>query len=239
MAETSTTYDPKTGKWVTNKTQDWTPEERKAFGVSATGNIDQRTANRILQQRRGVKLGGVTPGQIEQDEQSAYDKTMADLGNAGGKGGAGYGKLFETLKQLGDYSAQGVNSSMDTLMKTLGEQKNPYAGFQAQQTATTPELSALLQSQGVSQDPLQQYAAAINAQNMGQANAFQNQANTNRDIYGAGQAGAINDVAAQRAQLMNSLQANTFGTGAALMGKKAPDRNAVMQMILAMMNKGA
>lgn len=237
MAETSTTYDQKTGKWVTNKKQDWTPEERKAFGVSATGNIDQRTANRILQQRRGVKLGGVNPGQIEQDEQSAYDKTMADLKNAGGKG-AGYGKLFETLKQLGDYSAQGVNSSMDTLMKTLGEQSNPYAGFQAQQTATTPELSALLQSQGVSQDPLQQYAAAINAQNTGQANAFQNQANTMRDIFTASQQGAIQDTAAQRAQLLNSLQANTFGTGAALMGKKAPDRNAVMQMILAMMNKG-
>lgn len=236
----STTYNQGTGKWDTRVVQDWTPEERAAFGVGKTGTIDQRTANAILQQRRANAKGGATNAEIKQREQDAYDRAVAALANgAGGAGAGGYGKMLDTLKQLGDYSAQGINSSMDQLLKTLGEQKNPYANFQAQNTSTTPELQQLLQSQGVNPDPLQQYASAINAQNTGQANAFQNQAMTNRDIYGANQVGAIQDTAAQRAQLLNSLQANTFGTGAALMGKKAPKRDAIVQMLLAAMKNRA
>lgn len=236
----STTYNQGTGTWDTRVVQDWTPEERTAFGVGKTGTIDQRTANTILQQRRATAKGGATNAEIKKREQDAYDRAVAALANgAGGAGAGGYGKMLDTLKQLGDYSSQGINSSMDQLMRTLGEQKNPYANFQAQNTSTTPELQQLLQSQGVNPDPLQQFASAINAQNTGQASAFQNQAMTNRDIYGANQVGAIQDTAAQRAQLLNSLQANTFGTGAALMGKKAPDRNSIVQMLLAAMKNRA
>jgi hypothetical protein len=163
---------------------------------------------------------------------------MANANKNGGAGGNSYKKMFEALQKLGNYSAGNINSSMDNLSSMLQKQTNPYAGFQAQNTQTTPDFAQLLQSQGVSQDPLQQFASAINTQNRGQADAFQNQANTMRDIYSANQTGTLGDVEAQRAQLMNSLQANTFGTGAALMGKKAPDRNAILQMILAMMGKG-
>lgn len=230
----STTYDQKAGKWTTRATDDWTPQERKRFGVSATGNIDSRTANAILRERRGVKLGGVDQAGIDKAETDAYNKALAQIrgGGTGGGTAGGYGNLLSTLRGLGDMSAGNVNSSMDSLASMLQGQSNPYANFKAQNTQTTPELAGLLQSQGVSQDPLQQFAATINAQNTGQADAFQNQANTMRDVYSANQAGAVADVGMQRNNLLNQLQGNLFGTGAALMGKKAPDRNAVLQMIL-------
>lgn len=230
----STTYDQKTGKWVTRATDDWTPEERKRFGVGATGNIDSRTANAILRERRGVAMGGVDQSSIDKAEKDAYDKALAQLkgGGSGGGTAGGYGQLLKTMKSLGDMSAGNINSSMDSLTSMLQGQANPYANFQAQNTSTTPELQQLLQSQGVDTNPLQQYATAINAQNTGQANAFQNQANTMRDIYGANQAGSIADTAMQRSNLLNQLQGNVFGTGSALMGKNAPDRNSILQMIL-------
>jgi hypothetical protein len=230
----STTYDQKTGKWTTRATDDWTPQERKRFGVSATGNIDSRTANAILRERRGVKLGGVDQAGIDKAETDAYNKALAQIrgGSTGGGTAGGYGNLLSTLRGLGDYAAGNINSSMDNLSTMLQGQSNPYSDFKAQQTQTTPELSQLLQSQGVSQDPLQQFATAMNAQNQNQATAFQNQADIMSKIYGANQAGSIGDVAQQRAGLLNQLQGNVFGTGASLMGKKAPDRNAVLQMIL-------
>jgi hypothetical protein len=229
----STTYDQKTGKWVTRAQDDWTPDERKRFGVGASGNIDSRTANAILRERRGIAAGGIDQASIDKAEKDAYDKALAQLGLGGGGGTAGgYGKLLSTMKSLGDMSAGNINSSMNNLSSMLQGQSNPYANYQAQSTTTTPELSQLLQSQGVDTNPLQQYASAINAQNTGQASAFQNQANTMRDIYGANQAGSIADTEMQRANLLNQLQGNIFGTGSALMGKKAPDRNSILQMIL-------
>jgi hypothetical protein len=230
MAET-TTYDPKTGKWVTTESTPYTDSERKRYGFSGN-SVDQRTANEIRKERATKTAGGVTEEELAQAEQDEYDRLMGLNNNSGGGGGAGYGGLLKSLRGLGNNAARGINSSMDELTRTLQSQANPYSNFQAQNTATTPALQQLLQSQGVSQDPLQQFATAINAQNTGQANAFQNQANTMRDMYTANQQGSINDVAAQRAQLLNSLQANTFGTGVALMGKSAPNRKAIMQMIL-------
>jgi hypothetical protein len=228
----STTYDQKTGKWVTRAQDDWTPEERKRFGVGASGNIDSRTANAILRERRGVGMGGITNDDITQAEQDAYDKARGGAGNAGGNGGDPYANLLKSLTGLGDYAAGNVNNSMDSLTKALQAQANPFANYQAQSTTTTPELAQLLQSQGVSQDPLQQYAAAINAQNTGQASAFQNQANIMRDIYGANQAGSIADVGQQRADLLNQLQGSVLGAGKSLLGKKPANRNQVLQMIL-------
>jgi len=181
-------------------------------------------------------------GVSSQTPGSTSNATATGAGKVGGKGGKGgdpYKSMLDALRKLSAMSQGNVNSSMDTLVQTLNGQTNPYANFQAQQTATTPELSALLQSQGVDTNPLQQFATAINSQNMGQANAFQNQANTMRDIYTANQQGSIGDVAQQRADLLNQLQGNVFGTGAALMGKKAPDRNSIVQMLLAAMKNRA
>lgn len=238
MAETSWTYDSKKGKWVEKKSSPATAQERLDFGVSGTGGIDQRTMNAILRQRRANAQGAPTQDEIDQAEEDAYGAGASTGAGAGGKGGDPYAKLLSTLRGLGDYAAGNVNSSMDSLTRTLQAQKNPFADFKAQQTQTTPELSQLLQSQGVSQDPLQQFATAINTQNRGQADAFQNQADIMRDIYGANQAGSISDVGQQRSDLMAQLQGNVFDAGTKLMGKKAPDRNAVLQMILQAMKAG-
>jgi hypothetical protein len=228
----SRSYDTKSKKWVTSDFQDWTPDERKRYGVSPTGGIDSFTANAILRERRALAMGAPTSDEITKAEEAAYNATNnANSGN-GGQGGAGYANLLKSLTGLGNYAAGNVNSSMDELTRTLQAQANPFANYQAQSTSTTPELSQLLQSQGVSQDPLRQYAATVNAQNAGQASAFQNQANVMRDIYGANQAGSISDVGQQRNDLMNQLQGNILGTGQALMGKNAPDRNSILQMIL-------
>jgi hypothetical protein len=194
----------------------------------------QQTARNIL----GIK-GSPQEG-VSDAELAAI---RGDISNAGvGSGLAASGKredpyagLLKALTGLGDYSAGNINDSMDTLTGALQAQTNPFADFKAQSTTTTPELSALLQSQGVSQDPLQQFATAINAQNKNQATAFQNQADIMGKIYGANQQGAITDVGQQRASLLNQLQGNVLGTGAKLLGgngKKALDKNSIMQMIL-------
>jgi hypothetical protein len=234
----SWTYDSKKKKWVQIYTAPWTDDERRRYGFSGD-YVDQRTATAIQKERRArEKYGAPTDDEIDQAEEDAYGAGASTGAGAGGKGGDPYARLLSTLRKLGDSAAGNINSSMDSLTRTLQAQKNPFADFKAQQTQTTPELSQLLQSQGVSQDPLQQFAATINAQNQGQATAFQNQADIMRDIYGANQAGSISDVGQQRSDLMAQLQGNVFGAGKNLMGKKAPDRNAVLQMILQAMKAG-
>jgi hypothetical protein len=238
MAETSWTYDSKKGKWVEKKAAPASTKERSSFGVSSTGGIDQRTMNAILRQRRAAAQGAPSKEEIDQAEKDAYNAGANAGGAGGGKSGDPYAKLLSTLRGLGDSAAGNINTSMDDLTKTLQAQTNPFANFKAQNTSTTPALAQLLQSQGVSQDPLQQYATAINAQNTGQADAFQNQADVIRDIYAANQIGSVSDVGQQRADLMAQLQGNVLGAGTKLMGKKAPDRNAILQMILQAMKVG-
>lgn len=217
----------------------FTADERKRFGVSPTGAIDQRTASAIMNERRGTKLGGVSNDDITNAEQSSYDSTLKSLLPKAGGGGANYKSMLDALQKLASMSQRGINQSMDTLTSTLQAQKNPFADFKAQQTETTPGLEQLLQSQGVSTDPLQQYASAINAQNTGQATAFQNVADTLSGLNTTNQQGMISDVGQQRADLLNQLQGSVFGTGAKLMGKKAPDRNAIIQMLLQSMKNRA
>jgi hypothetical protein len=183
----------------------------------------------------GVNADGLTPTEVEEARERGYREAREEAARVAKRG---KNSMLSTLQKLGNYSAGNINTSMNNLSTMLQGQKNPYADFKAQYTPTSPDMSQLLQSQGVSQDPLQQFATAINTQNRGQADAFQNQANTMRDIYGANQASTLSNVEAQRSQLLNSLQANTFGTGAALMGKQAPDRNAILQMMLRIMNNG-
>lgn len=194
---------------------------------------------RVFGRKKIVTVGadGLTDTERQEALDRGYREAQEQAARAAGNSG-GKNSMLSTLQKLGNYSAGNINTSMNNLSTMLQGQKNPYADFKAQYTPTSPDMSQLLQSQGVSQDPLQQFATAINAQNRGQADAFQNQANTMRDIYGANQTGALGDVEAQRSQLLNSLQANTFGTGAALMGKQAPDRNAILQMMLAIMKNG-
>lgn len=200
------------------------------------GMISSKNAPRNLQgapQATALKILGANPAPAPptQAELDALENPPGTT-NVGGGGGDPYANLLKALTGLGNYSADNINSSMNNLQGFLAGQTNPYAGFQAQSMSTTPELSQLLQSQGVDTNPLQQFAAAINAQNMGQASAFQNQANTMRDIYTANQRGSMADVAQQRADLLNQLQGNVLGAGKSLFGKKAPQRNSILQMIL-------
>lgn len=186
----------------------------------------QQTARNILG-IQGTPQQGVSDAELD-----AIRNSGSNASGANGKGGDPYANLLKALTGLGNYAAGNVNDSMDALNKTLQAQTNPFADFKAQNTSTTPALAQLLQSQGVSQDPLQQFATAINAQNTGQADAFQSQANIMRDIYGANQRGSIADVGQQRADLLNQLQGNVLGAGKSLLGKKAPQRNSILNMIL-------
>jgi len=176
-----------------------------------------------------------SPSQSPSDTTDPYNTgaNSTPTPRGGGGGGNTYANMLKALQQLSAMSQEGINSSMDSLTRTLQAQTNPFANFQAQQTQTTPELAALLQSQGVQQDPLQQYAAAINAQNTGQATAFQNLADTLGGFNTANQQGMIADAGQQRANLLNALQGNIMGAGVGLMGKKTIPQNNIIQLLLA------
>lgn len=206
----------------TKGAKNWGSLRAAEFGIPTFG---------IYESKVPFKAPGDTGEATETGAGSSKKKT--------GAGGVGYASMLKALQQLSAMSQQGINNSMDSLTRTLREQVNPFANFQAQQTQTSPGLQQLLQSQGVATDPLQQYASAINAQNTGQATAFQNLADTLGGFNTANQQGMINDAAQQRSDLLNQLQGSIFGTGAALMGKQAPNRNAIAQMLLAAMkNRG-
>ena len=224
----------------------------ESYYVDENGEVKSRktpkptTGGRNWGSIRAAEYGIPTLAKYESTVSSQTPGDTTNASNVGangskgkGKGGDPYASMLDALKRLSAMSQGNINSSMDSLVQTLSGQKNPYADYQAQSTPGNPMLAQLLQSQGIDQSPMQQFAAATNAQNVGQASAFQNQANTMRDIFGANQAGGMADVAQQRADLLNQLQGNVFGTGAALMGKKAPDRNSIVQMLLAAMKNRA
>ena len=226
---------------------------RRGFGSAGTPGketpISSKDAPRYLKgapqntARRIIGLGPAPKIPTVPELEAIRNKAAGPGPGTGGGGGGGdpYADLLKALTGLGDYAAGNINSSMDSLVSTLQAQKNPFADFKAQQTQTTPELSQLLQSQGVSQDPLQQFATAMNAQNQNQATAFQNQADIMSKIYGANQTGAISDVGQQRSDLIAQLQGNVLGSGAKLLGgkgKKALDSNTIARMILQAMKAG-
>jgi hypothetical protein len=230
MSDTRWYVDPDTGKVVKGKT------------TKSKGNTKNPTIR--AEEFRNPSLAvfeSRSPSRAPSNTTEPYNVGANSTPQRGGGGGGGntYANMLKALQQLSQMSQQTINTSMDDLTKTLQAQTNPFAGFEAQNTQTTPELAGLLQSQGVSQDPLQQFAAAINAQNSGQAKAFGNLADTMGTIYTQGQQGMVTDVAQQRANLLNQLQGNIFGTGAQLMGKKSIPQNNIIQMLLASLKNRA
>lgn len=224
MAETRWYVDPDTGKVVKGK------------AAKSTGNSKNPTLR--AEEFRNPTLATYemrSPSQAPSDTTDPYNVGANSTPSTpkGGGGGNQYANMLKALKQLAQMSQGTINTSMDDLTKTLQAQTNPFADFQAQQTQTTPELASLLQSQGVSQDPLQQYAAAINAQNQGQAKAFGNMTDVLSRLQTQGQQGMISDVGQQRADLLNALQGNIFGAGVGLMGKKTIPQNNIVQLLLA------
>jgi hypothetical protein len=156
--------------------------------------------------------------------------------------GGGYKKPFDDLtaqlNTMGQQAQGTVNTSMDQLKTFLQGQTNPFEGMTAQQTAVQPGLAALLQSQGVSADPLQQYANTVNTQNAGAANSTQGVMDTLRGIYGANQTGALADVETNRANLQSQLGANQMGWGSQIGRQAMGQQNELMSMLMQAIAKG-
>lgn len=230
------------------------------YGSGPLSSMDlMRVKNSMLRQKQALESGRtpVMPSDVQArlDAASKINPTP----NASGSGGpsaldrytqqlqqmltsGAYRKPYEDLQsQLqGLYTDAGgqINTAMNALKSSLQAQANPYAGFQAQNVQATPQLSELLASQGVSANPLQQLAAATQAQNAGQASAFNNLVSSLGTIYGANQAGQISDVAAQRADLQNQLEQSRLGFGAQLNEKAMGQQQNLMTMLLTALAKG-
>lgn len=199
-----------------------------------------------------------SPVQIKREaDQAAKDGT-----NTGGAGGAGgpsaldrYTQAIQNMLTSGSYrkpqddllakltqmytqAQPQVNTAMNDLSSFLGAQTNPYAGLQAQTTQVTPQLSELLQSQGVNQTPLQQLAAVTQAQNTGQSDTYQNLIGSMQNMWKGNQAGQIQDVAAQKADLQTQLQNALLGAGTQLQTKAAGQQQDLMTMLLSALAKG-
>jgi hypothetical protein len=109
-------------------------------------------------------------------------------------------KLQSQLTGAYDKSTADIDQAYASLEALLRGQANPFADYQAQQAQVSGGLAELLGSQGVSNLPVQQLGAALQAQNTGQSTAFQNLANVMRDLYGASQQGSLADVGRMRTQ---------------------------------------
>lgn len=131
-----------------------------------------------------------------------------------------------------------IGTAMDDLKEALNAQTNPYQGFQAQAAQTTPALSEFLASQGVSNTPLGQYAATINAQNAGASSAFQNLANTLGAVYGSELTGRVSDVEQQRTDLLNQLEQQRLGYGAQIQQKALGRQDEMLKLLMNAILKG-
>jgi hypothetical protein len=225
MSETRWYVDPDTGKVVKGKTP-----KSKGRGRDTTIRAEEFRNPTLAEYE--LTSPSQAPSNTTDPYNTGANSTSTPRGGGGG-GGNTYANMLKALQQLSQMSQQTINTSMDDLTRTLQAQTNPFSNFQAQSTQTTPELATLLQSQGVQQDPLQQYAAAINAQNTGQAKAFGNMTDVLSGIQTRGQEGMIADVGQQRANLLNALQGNIMGAGVGLMGKKTIPQNNIIQLLLA------
>lgn len=148
--------------------------------------------------------------------------------------------LLARLQTMYGQAQPKINTAMDNLTGFLQEQTNPYAGLEAQRTEVSPDsmLSELLQSQGVSQTPLQQLAAVTQAQNTGQSDAFQNLIGSMQNMWTGNQAGQLADVNTQRADLQTQLENSRLGAGAQLNKEAAGQQQDLMKMLLTAISKG-
>ena len=120
------------------------------------------------------------------------------------------GRLGQTAS-----TAQGdVNTAMNRLQSFLtANQVNPYANFQVAgaptgEAAITPGMRDLLATQGVSAQPLEQFAQATGQQNQAQADAFANIARIMAGTTEQANLGRLADVEAQRASALTGLSTN-------------------------------
>ena len=143
------------------------------------------------------------------DAEGAIETQMAEAAAAAARGRRSRASgVQRQLTGAYDQSNRDIESAYSSLESMLRRQANPFAGFVAQEAPVSGGLAELLGSQGVSNLPVQQLGAALQAQNTGQATAFQNLANTMRDLYGASQAGALTDVSRMRTESRRNAATN-------------------------------
>lgn len=242
-------------------------DDQKRFGVSKPVNSFELNRIRSAQQHRADKqAAGETYNSpydtsISGAETAGYTDTTQTLNTpAVGSGGGPsaldrYTQAIQNMLTSGSYrkpqddllarlqtmygqAQPQVNTAMDNLTGFLQGQTNPYAGLQAQTTQVTPALSELLQSQGVNQTPLEQLAAVTQAQNTGQSTAFQNLIGSMQNMWQGNQAGQMQDVASQKADLQTQLQNSLLGAGSQLNTKAAGQQQDLMTMLLSALAKG-
>lgn len=177
-----------------------------------TGSSGPSALDRYTQQLQAMLTGG--------SYRQPYDQLQTQLQNIYGQAGGQ------------------ITTAMDNLDTFLKGQTNPYANIQAQTTQVTPALNEMLQSQGVSTNPLQQLAAVTQAQNAGQATAFNNLIGTLSGIQSANQTGQLGDVAQQRADFQNQLTNSNLGYGAQLQQQASDKQQSLMTMLLTALSKG-
>jgi hypothetical protein len=242
-------------------------EDQKRFGVSKPVNSFELNRIRSAQQNRAdIQGAGETYNSpydtsIGGAETAGYNDTTQTLNTptAGGGGGPSaldrYTQAIQGMLTGGSYrqpqddllarlqtmygqAQPQINTAMDNLTGFLQGQSNPYAGLQAQTTQATPQLSELLQSQGVNQTPLQQLAAVTQAQNTGQSDAFQNLIGSMQNMWKGNQAGQLADVNTQRADLQTQLENSRLGAGAQLNKEAVGQQQDLMKMLLSALAKG-
>lgn len=167
-----------------------------------------------------------------------YGGLIAGMINDGGYRSQQDALLGELQKQ---YSAATptINTAVDALKAQISGQVNPYANIQAQQVQVTPQLQQLLESQGVSTSPLQEFASTLQAQNAGQAAAFNNLSQQLAGGYEAGRTGQLTGADAMRAQALAALEGARAGYGTQLESQAATARNDLLGLLLNAVGQGA
>lgn len=190
-------------------------------------------------------------------EREAYERTLQDLANRSkvGSGDSGlnsyrnylkkmlkssmsnYNDLLSRLKSQRKEAGSTIDLSMGQLSNLLQSQANPYDNFQAQQPQVTSQLQQLLESQNVSGSPVQDLASALNVQNQGQASAFSNLVGALGSNWQQGLQGQLQDVEAQRGQLMRGLDMNQLALIMGLSRDKENRQQQLMKMMLQVMGE--
>jgi hypothetical protein len=175
---------------------------------------------------------------IMQRNLNRYGGLIAGMINDGGYRQQQDALLGELQKQ---YSAATptINTAVDALKAQISGQVNPYANMQAQNVEVTPQLQQLLESQGVSATPLQEFASALQAQNQGQATAFNNLAQQLGGAFETGRTGQMTGAEAMRAQALAALEGARAGYGTQLESQAATARNDLLGLLLNAVGQGA
>jgi hypothetical protein len=118
----------------------------------------------------------------------------------------GQDELLNLLSQQYGASTPVINTAVDALKAQIAGQVNPYANIQAEATQVTPQLQQLLESQGVSTTPLQEFATTLQSQSEGQAAAFNNLAQQLAAGFEGSRTGQMTGAESQRAALLGALE---------------------------------